>query len=243
MRLTIRLERDNRLTTSDEDPFRSEYLGNTTFIDGDNPSVVEYTKAVVGDCQSDVEKARALFYAVRDDIRYDPYRIDLKPEAMRASSALERRHGFCITKALLLAATARLEGIPTRLGFADVKNHLNTDRLKALMETDVFAFHGYTELFLNGKWVKATPAFNGSLCERFNVAPLEFDGEHDAMLQQANREGEHYMEYVHDHGLFADLPYDLLIATWNKYYPKLMAAGGYSVEGEFETDAEADATT
>ena len=28
------------------------------------------------------------------------------------------------------------------------------------MGTDLFVYHGYAELFLDGKWVKATPAFN-----------------------------------------------------------------------------------
>jgi hypothetical protein len=105
------------------------------------------------------------------------------------------------------------------------------------MQTDVFAFHGYTELLLNGKWVKLTPAFNRSLCERFNVEPLDFDGSSDAMLQQSNRDGQRYMEYLTDHGQFADLPFDFMIATWQKHYPTLMAEG-YKVSGDFEMDAK-----
>jgi transglutaminase-like putative cysteine protease len=161
---------------------------------------------------------------------------------MRASVALEKRAGFCIPKALLLAAAARVEGIPSRLGFADVKNHLNTDRLKQLMQTDVFAFHGYTELYLNNRWVKLTPAFNRSLCERFNVEPLEFDGMNDALLQQADRSGQQYMEYLTDHGQFADLPFDLMIATWMKCYPTLMAQEGYELPGDFELEAGTEST-
>lgn len=217
----------------------ADYLRPTSYIDCDNQQVIDYTKSVVEDRQSNVEKAKALFSAVRDDIRYDPYNIDLRPEGLRASAALSKGVGFCVTKALLLAAAARVESIPSRLGFADVKNHLNTERLRSLMQTDVFAFHGYAELLLDGNWVKATPAFNRTLCERFDVAPLEFDGKTDAMLQQANRAGRQYMEYVNDHGLFADMPYELMMATWAKHYPTLMSAAGYTVPGDFEAEGGA----
>ena len=221
----------------------SEYLKPTFYIECDHPSVIEYAHGVAGSESDETAIARALFYAVRDDIRYDPYSIDLRPEGMRATTALEKQCAFCIPKAVLLAATARVFGIPSRLGFADVKNHLNTERLKQIMQTDVFAFHGYTELFLRGRWVKLTPAFNRSLCERFNVEPLEFDGSSDAMLQQSNRDGERYMEYLTDHGLFADLPFDLMVATWEEHYPHLMGAGGYEVSGDFETDADAESVS
>lgn len=217
----------------------AEYLRPTSFIDCDHPAVIDYANAVVGRESNELEKIKALFYAVRDDIRYDPYTIDLQPDGMRASVALENKLGFCITKALLLAAVARVIGIPSRLGFADVKNHLNTERLRQIMQTDVFAFHGYTELFLGDGWVKATPAFNRTLCERFNVQPLEFDGTTDALLQQSNQAGQQYMEYLTDYGQFSDLPYELMLATWAKHYPALMAGEGYSVSGNFEAEGGA----
>jgi transglutaminase-like putative cysteine protease len=227
------------VTDSTQQTDMAEYLGPTSFIDCDHPAVIDYANTLTVEKSNDVEMATALFYAVRDDIRYDPYTIDLRPEGMRASVALENKFGFCITKALLLAAAARVVGIPSRLGFADVKNHLNTERLKQIMQTDVFAFHGYTEFFLGGGWVKATPAFNLTLCERFNVLPLEFDGENDALLQQSNQAGEQYMEYLTDHGQFSDLPYELMLATWAKHYPALMAEEGYSVSGDFEAEGVA----
>jgi transglutaminase-like putative cysteine protease len=216
----------------------SKYLKPTHYIESEHPSVIEYAHDVAGAESNETAIAKALFYAVRDDIRYDPYNVDLRPEGMRATAALEKRFAFCIPKAVLLAATARVFGIPSRLGFADVKNHLNTERLKQIMQTDVFAFHGYTELFLGDNWVKLTPAFNGSLCERFNVEPLEFDGVNDALLQQVDRGGQRYMEYLTDHGQFADMPFDLMVDSWKKHYPHLMSDGGYEVSGDFEADAK-----
>lgn len=213
------------------------YLKPTQFLDCEDPSVVDYTHEISGGNTSEAAKIQSLFYSIRDSVRYDPYRIDFRPDAMKASATLSRGYGFCITKAILLAAAARVLRIPSRLGFADVKNHLNTKKLKELMQTDIFAFHGYAELHIDGKWVKATPAFNASLCERFNVAPLEFDGSHDALLQQCDRSGNQYMEYVNDHGLFADLPFDMMITAFKKHYPHLMnGEGGYTVEGRFEDD-------
>jgi transglutaminase-like putative cysteine protease len=218
----------------------TQYLRPTQFIDCDNPTVAHFTRQITEGRHTEVAKAVALYYAVRDDIRYDPYRIDLKPEAMRASAVLDRGFAFCVPKAVLLSAAARVESIPSRLGFADVKNHLATEKLRRVMQTDVFTFHGYTELFLEGQWVKATPAFNASLCERFDVAPLEFDGRSDAILQECDRSGNRYMEYIRDHGQFADLPIERMLAAFEEYYPTLMADGSYDLNGTFEDDAAAD---
>ena len=204
------------------DPASEVYLRPTEFIDCDDPAVARFTEeaAPSGDPR---ERAVALYYAVRDGFRYDPYRVDLRPEGMRASTVLTNGYGFCIPKAVLLAAAARRLGIPSRLGFGDVKNHISTERLRRLMTTDLFVYHGYTELYLDEKWVKATPAFNRSLCERFNVAPLEFDGLQDALLQQFDRSGNRYMEYVNDRGTRADLPLDEIRSAFEHYYPNLMA--------------------
>jgi len=207
------------------------------YIDSDHPSVIRFAKDAAGSETTEPRKAVALFYAVRDGIRYDPYRIDLSPEAMRASAALDRGYAFCIPKAVLLAAAARAEGIPSRLGFADVRNHLTTDRLRRLIQTDVFVFHGYTEFLLEDRWVKATPAFNAALCERFDVEPLEFDGHSDALLQQSDRKGNRYMEYLRERGHFDDLPLDELRRAFEEWYP-LSASGDVSdLAARFENDA------
>lgn len=225
------------MAKSSKRPEHEEYLRPTAFIDCDHPEVIEFAKTTTATQETDVAKAIALYDAVRDGIRYDPYRVDLSPQAMRASAVLARRFGFCVPKAVLLAAAARAEGIPSRLGFADVKNHLATDKLKESMQTDLFVFHAYTELFLDEQWVKATPAFNSSLCERFDVEPLPFDGHNDSLLQQFDRSGNRYMEYVRDRGQFSDLPLEQLSAAFLKHYPSLMSEKTYDIEGTFEEDA------
>ncbi len=217
----------------------AEYLRPTRFIDCDHPSVIAFAERVAGSESGDLNRAIALYYAVRDEFRYDPYRIDLRPEAMQASATLARGYGFCIAKSVLLAATARVHGIPARLGFADVRNHLTTERLRRSMGTDVFVYHGYAELLLDGRWVKATPAFNRSLCERFGVATLEFDGVHDAVFQAFDRAGNRHMEYLRDHGRYADLPLEELRQAFETAYPKLMSGGVCDLSGRFEDDAVA----
>ena len=213
------------------------FLRPTFYIDSDHTDVMQFARDVVAGETDAAAKAIALFNAVRDGIRYDPYNIDFSPAAMRASAVLQRRQGFCVPKAVLLAAVARAEGIPSRLGFADVRNHLTTERLRQLMQTDVFVFHGYTDLYLHDQWVKATPAFNASLCERFNVEPLAFDGHHDALLQQTDRKGNQYMEYLRDRGRYADLPLDTLRQSFEETYPLAAGTAVSDVTATFEDDA------
>jgi transglutaminase-like putative cysteine protease len=213
------------------------YLKPTYFIDSDTPSVVRFAEEHAGPASGDVEKAVKLYYAVRDRIRYDPYRIDLSRPAMRASAVLEKRRGFCVTKAVLLAASARALGIPGRLGFADVRNHLTTERLQKMMQSDIFVFHGYIELFLEDKWVKCTPAFNLLICSRFGVGCMEFDGRRDSIFQPFDRAGNKHMEYLKDHGHFDDLPHGQLVAAFTKEYPLLYSDQSIDIAENFEDDA------
>jgi hypothetical protein len=74
------------------------------------------------------------------------------------------------------------------------------------------------EFYLEGKWVKATPAFNLELCRRHSVIPLEFDGRSDSIFHPYNREKKMFMEYVADHGTFADVPVDLIVDGWRRAY-------------------------
>lgn len=193
-------------------------LAPTALLDSDHPDVVAFARAHAAGAD-DRERAVALYLAVRDRIRYDPYRIDLTPEGMRASTVLANGHGWCVPKAALLAAAARAAGIPARVGYADVRNHLSTERLRATMGTDVFIWHGYVDLWLDGAWRKATPAFNIELCERFGLLPLEFDGVHDSLYHPYDRTGQRHMEYVRQRGSFDDMPLARIVADFAATYP------------------------
>ena len=224
----------------DDDP--AGYLKAATLIDSDDPAIGAYARAAAGS-GDDTARAVRLYYAVRDEIRYDPYDIDVSREGFRASRCLARRKGFCITKAALLAACGRAEGIPSRVGYGDVRNHLATPKLIALMGSDLFVFHGFTEFFLEGRWVKATPAFNLSLCTRFGVKPLEFDGTADSLFHPFDAAGRRHMEYVRQRGAYADVPLDEISAAFHEHYPRPMKDGFRPADGDFEREAEAERDT
>ena len=212
------------------------YLEPGVYVDSDHPAVVAFARREAGGANSPREIAVKLFYAVRDGIRYDPYNIDLGVEGMKASRCLATGHGFCATKAALLAAVLRVHGIAARLAFADVRNHMTSPRLQATMGTDVFAFHGNADIWLAGRWVKATPAFNLSLCQKAGTHPLEFDGVHDSILHPFDLSGRRHMEYVRDRGVFADLPRDSMVAAWDELYPANVEWKRDGNKGDFETE-------
>ncbi|MFN8276805.1 MAG: transglutaminase family protein [Chitinophagales bacterium] len=202
----------------------ASYLAATRFIDWEHPAVEVFANQY-GKGRSQKEQAVALYYAVRDSIAYDPYHLILDANAISASLTLQRQSGYCIEKSLLLAAAARANGIPSRLGFSIVRNHLASEKFVALLLSDKFVFHGYNEFFLEGRWVKCTPAFNRSLCEKFNTQPLDWDGESDSIFQEFHGDGRAYMEYLHEYGTFDDLPVDLFFSELRHHYPHLFTQG------------------
>jgi len=209
-----------------------EFLASAPFIDSAHPAVASFAdKYAVGN--SNTERAVALYYAVRDEIRYNPFLDFSKEETFRASRCITAGEGFCIGKAALLAACARADGIPARVGFADVKNHLTTPALRERMGTDLFVYHGFTELLLDGKWVKATPAFNIELCRRFKVKPLEFDGREDSIFHPFDEEERRHMEYLRDRGSHADVPVAEIMQAFREAYPVLYRLGGAAATEQF----------
>jgi transglutaminase-like putative cysteine protease len=202
----------------------SEYLTPGRFVDSDHPAVIafsrEYSKG-----KGEREKAVSLYYAVRDRIRYNPFQNFTLDDTYRASVCVEQGSGWCVPKAALLAACARAAGIPARVGYADVRNHITTPELTAKMGTDLFVFHGYTDLLLDGTWVKATPAFNLSLCTRFRVKPLEFDGISDSLFHPFDEDDRRHMEYLRERGSYADVPADEIRRVFSETYPKYFNLG------------------
>jgi transglutaminase-like putative cysteine protease len=202
----------------------AEFLSSTAFVDSDSQEIREFVSRALDKPDISVtEKAIRLFNAVRDQIKYDPFRIGLAEEDYRASRIARRASNFCVPKAILLTAALRAAGIPAAVGFADVKNHLNSPKLAELMGTDLFIYHGYVALWLNGRTFKVTPAFNTELCERFGVRQLVFDGNSDALFHEFDTSDHRHMEYINDRGWFADPPITQLLRDFRAAYPKLVA--------------------
>ena len=202
------------------------YLEPTAIIDSDHPTIVDLVAELTADCAADpVQRAVRLYYHARDAIRYDPYVPFYLPEHYRASRVLRAGKGYCVSKATFLCALARAAGIPARIGFATVKNHLATRQLIEHLGSDLFVCHGFTDLYLAGKWVKATPAFNRELCRHFGVAPLEFDGRTDAVMQAHNSRQMPFMEYLEYTGTYSDVPVPVILREWKKTYGETRVNG------------------
>jgi transglutaminase-like putative cysteine protease len=215
----------------------ARYTAAGEFIDSGDAAVQEFARKATAGVGDDVSRAVKLYNAVRDEILYDPYYAGEERRYFRASNCLRAKRGFCIPKAALLAAGARCVGIPARVAFADVRNHLSTKKLIELIGGDIFIWHSFTELHLEGRWVKATPAFNLSLCQRFGVRPLEFDGRHDSLFHEYDQGGRRHMEYVRERGSYADVPYEAILADLKKMYPRWMKLVSDGRRGDFATEA------
>jgi transglutaminase-like putative cysteine protease len=225
------------MTDTALDPSLDPALRATALIDADHPAVRGFAQAHGGgnDARG---RAVSLYHAVRDGFRYDPYRIDLSPAGMRASAVVERGYGWCVPKAALLAAACRVLGIPARVGYADVRNHLSTERLRQALQTDLFYWHGYTDILLEGRWIKATPAFNIELTERFGLLPLEWDGREDSIYHAFDKAGNRHMEYVHQRGSFDDMPLAQIVADFHTHYPRLVTQDAALGGADFAADVE-----
>lgn len=195
-----------------------KYLQPTSFLDYDHPDVKAFVQKTIQGLSDPREKAVKLFYAVRNGIRYNPYHIDLSVRGLRASTTLQKGFSWCVGKATLLTAVFRATGIPAQLGFADVRNHQSPEHVKEVLRTNVYYWHGYSVVYLNGKWVKATPAFDLNICKRHNIIPVEFNGEEDAVFHYPDRLGRPHMEYLKSHGTFADLPLEQISETFRNEY-------------------------
>lgn len=215
---------------------RRLYTDPGEYIDSDHPAVQDFALATAPADAADRAKAGILYTAVRDGIRYNPYVNMRETETFRASSVLAAGAGYCVGKAALYAAACRVHGIPARVGFADVRNHLTTEKLRASMGTDVFTWHGFTEVHVDGVWRKATPTFNATLCAKVGVQPLDFNGHDDALLHSFDGEGRTYMEYINDHGAYHDVPAKFLMREMARDYANMQ---GEDLSGrDMEREAE-----
>lgn len=212
-------------------------LRATSYIDSEHPDIRAYAGAHSSAGATAIDNAVQLYYAVRDDIRYNPYDIDPSASGFTASATLRKKQGWCVPKAILLAACARSIGIPARLGFADVVNHLSSEKLRRQMKSDLFIWHGYTALFLEGQWVKATPAFNIELCDKAGIHPLEFNGREDSIYHPFDKAGNKHMEYRNFRGEFDDVPHEQMVAELQAFYGwgvQATPAGGSAEEFAFD---------
>lgn len=195
------------------------YLQATPILEVNHESTLDLI-STIDKTLSKKEQAIALYYKVRDGFIYNPYHLDLRPEGLKSSKIMKQSRAWCVEKSIVMATGLRALGIPSKLGYGIVVNHIGVEKLTRVLKRDEIVFHGYVSAFLNGEWVKSTPAFDPLICRLSGVEPLDWDGENDALFQAYQGE-QKFMEYKHFYGEFADVPIALMNAEMKKYYPHL----------------------
>ncbi|MBY9010511.1 MAG: transglutaminase domain-containing protein [Candidatus Lokiarchaeota archaeon] len=198
------------------------YLQPNEFFNFDKKFVRDKAIEITEGLESESDKAKALFYWVRDKIKYNMHSYIPSVKAnFKASVTLRRKNGFCVSKSVLLSTFARVNGIPARIHLVDLINHKISQKIVDFMETNVMHYHGYSELYLNNKWVKLTPSFDPGTALKGGFFPMvEFDGENNATFAPFDNEGNKFGEYVKDRGVHADLPLKEIEIVFNEKYPK-----------------------
>lgn len=202
-----------------QDP--SLYLRATPFIESDHLLIRKKAEEITRGIDHESDKAVGLFNFVRDKCHYNMYATTGNIEAYRASAILASGQGWCVQKAILLAALCRAVEIPCGLLLVSIRNHKSPPEAVELMQTNVFFPHMYNCLHLNGRWLKAAPTFDRDICERTGVSVVEFDGCNDAVLPDKDLKGHPFIEYLDDFGVYVDLPWDFILENSHRVYGEL----------------------
>lgn len=219
----------------------SDLLAATRALDHDSPVVRDFVaSALTGVANTPIDRAVAIYYAVRDQIHYEVYDADLSRTGLSASAIITRGRGFCVHKSIVYAAATRAAGVQSRIVLTDVRNHLASARLRELVGGDIFRFHALNSVYLEGKWVRATPVFNKMLCKLYGITPLEFDGRTDSMSHPYDTQGRRYMEFLHEYGEFDDFPFELVVEGIRAAHPRLFAGKYALTSGSLVAEAGDD---
>ena len=205
----------------------TKYLQSTEFLDFNKKRVSNKAFEIIEGLKTNKEKAIALFYWVRDEIRYMMSAFYMIKSNFKASVTLRRGYGFCVSKAVLLSSFARAVGIPAKVHLADIRNNKVPQEVIDYLGTNIFYMHGYSELYIDNKWIKATPVFDKNTSIRAGFLPLvEFDGINNGILSKYDPDGNLFVEYIKDRGVYVELPYDEMNQVIRKKYYKYVFEKG-----------------
>ncbi len=208
-----------------------DYLAPAPGVTCDDPQLWDLAKSIARGSQNDIEAGVRLFNWVRDSIRYSAYVPFWDLRHYYASAVLARGSAYCVQKAALLAALCRSLGLPARLCFADIENHLLGQNLLEYLGTRVMTFHCFPEIYLGGRWVKATPTFEQALCRDLGWKVVEFNGRDHAMLPSEDQQGRPHVTYLRYHRVSPGIPLERIMKSWEELYgPDRMRAWRMSLE-------------
>ena len=132
-----------------ERPGLDRYLEDTIIVDWQTPAVLEKARALVGDVADELDRVKAMFGFVRDEIS-DSLDVETDAVPCSASQVLREGTGLSYAKCHLLVALLRSRGIPAGFGY---------QRLRSDRPAGGFALHGFAAAWLAGReaWVVLDP--------------------------------------------------------------------------------------
>jgi transglutaminase-like putative cysteine protease len=128
--------------------FGAALFVNASMIDSTATSIVETTSRVVAGAQSDRERAVRIHDFVRDEIKFG-WSTGFYDQ--RASEVLAAKIGYCNTKSTLFVAMLRAAGVEARQHFVDIDAVIILDFLNPGTR---YVDHSYTEVRIDGRWLK-----------------------------------------------------------------------------------------
>ena len=157
-----------------------DYLKSTDIIDYHDKHIQEQAKLLALDCDCDEQIARACFEFVRDEIKHSgDYPSDI-PTTCKASEVLKYKTGWCYSKAILLAALLRANGIPAGFGY----QRLSCSEYKP----NIYCLHGLNYVYLQKYgWYRVDARGNKEGVDAQFTPPIEKlafevgDGEYDIL--------------------------------------------------------------
>lgn len=198
-------------------PPLDSFVRATQLIDATHPSIVELVAALRVRELGPVERARTVFEYVKREVRYE-FAAKTAREDYVASHVLAAGRGFCVQKAVLLAALGRASGIPTAVVLSDMRDHSLPRWVADALTTDIMHHHGLNAFFLGGRWLKADASLSPDVTTRKGYRDVGFDGETDALLAPTTLAGAQHAAYLAFHGLYDDLPFDQMLAAFGRAY-------------------------
>lgn len=165
-----------------------KYLAATPLCNWNHRDIRRKTQEITAGASSPAEKARQIFYFVRDNIRFS-----LAYSRSTACQTLHKGYGECGTKTNLQVALLRAAGIPARYHWAAARREI----LAGLVAEFVYrqlpptVSHFWCECWLHGRWLACEalldrPLYEGmlqaGLVSRAEIPTIDWDGQTELVL-------------------------------------------------------------
>lgn len=194
-------------------PDPTTFLGATDVIDSDSAVIRSLAHELACDAVDEPGSVKAIFDWVRDEIRYDMGPMLSDRRDWTASVTVRRGYGFCQQKAVLLAALLRARGTPAGIAVELLLDHKIPPHFAAHMGGQEIPLHGYTTVFVDGRWQRIDSTLDRMLCQRNGYRLVEYAAGADQLLPSTDLAGEPHFDHLGELGQWADVPDQVVSAT------------------------------